>query len=141
MMPSLLPPRKHPCLPALQVTPCSVFCETVSSVVERQQSHRCRGDRQCVCQPARVIASQPENRARGIFSKTELLLPGFFSSLLQPLLPPLSCLIPSASFELQSRHTHRSRAACFVARFFHTQHSIPLAFGEHGRCPINQDPS
>ena len=52
---------------------------------------------------------------------------------------PLSCLIPSASFELQSRPTHRSRAACFVARFFRPQHSIPLAFVEHGRCPINQE--
>ena len=52
---------------------------------------------------------------------------------------PLSCLIPSASFELQSRRTHRSRAACFVARFFRPQHSIPLAFVEHGRCPINQE--
>lgn len=103
-----------------------------------------------------VFASQPVSLPRS----RKIGLPGFFSKIglldfiivvlgcqdfshlsCDPRARPLSCLIPSASFELQSRPTHRSRAACFVARFFHTQHSIPLAFGEHGRCPINQDPS
>ena len=160
LMPSLLPEtHQHPCLPLSVHNVASHTAALFSTTLCNRTSsnrHVVETAKSPGAVTGSVFASQPVSLPRS----QKIGLPGFFSKIgllhfiivllgcqdfshlsCDPRARPLSCLIPSASFELQSRPTHRSRAACFVARFFHTQHSIPLAFGEHGRCPINQDPS